>query len=144
MNLNGRSSLDPRWTTHHNSVVAGFMIATIKVVRVDPNGQPVYNYTTKTWDNNGLSTVFEGQARVQPFGIMGDMVVGQDTTSRRLVNVQIDSKETGINLDDILYVTASPEAPELLGYSFEVRGATMSSNAWVTTLVCEADTKRAP
>lgn len=143
MNLNGRSSLDPRWVGHHTSVVAGFMLATIKVVRVDPNGQPTYNYTTKTWDNDGLSTVFEGKARIQPFGIMGDMVVGQDTTSRRLTNVQIDNKETGINVDDILYITDCPEAPELREYALEVRGAVMSSNAWVTTLVCEVDTKHA-
>lgn len=142
MNLNGRSSLDPRWVTHHVSVVEGFMLATVKIVRLDKTAEPVYNYTTKTYTAPTI-TVFEGKARVQPFGIMGDMVVGQDTTSRRLVHVEIASKETDANVDDILYITDCPEAPELRDYTLEVRGSVMASNAWVTRLVCEADTKHA-
>ncbi len=143
MNLNSRSSLDPRWTDHHRSVAAGFMIADIKIVRLDPNAsKPTWNAATKSWDRTVI-TVWEGKARVQPFGIMGDMVVGQDTTSRRLINVQVDDKETGANVDDTLYVTNCPTAPELEDYVLEVRGLVMSSNAWVTTIVCEADTKHA-
>lgn len=143
MNVNGRSSLDPRWVDHNRSVVRGFMIADIKIVRLDPNGpKPVWNPATKSWTKT-VASVWEGKARVQPFGIMGDMVVGQDTTSRRLVNVQVDDKETGVQVDDTLYIVNCPTAPELETYALEVRGSVMSSNAWVTTIVCEADTKHA-
>lgn len=142
MNLNGRSSLDPRWTKHHTPVVAGFMLATINVVRKVAGQNVSYNQDTKTYDA-AVTPVYTGLARIQPFGIIGDMVVGQDTTSRRLMRVQIDNLETGINVDDIINITSSPDAPELVTFRLEVRGTISSSNAWVTDLVCEADTKHA-
>ncbi len=69
------------------------------------------------------------------------MVVGQDTTSRRLMRVSIDSLTSGINVDDMITVTSSTEAPELELFTLEVRGTISGSNPWVTDLVCEADTK---
>lgn len=141
MNLNSRSSLDPRWVGHHVSVPVGFMLATVRVVRKTPNAPVVYDQNTGQY-TAATTVVFEGKARVQPFGIMGDMVVGQDTTSRRLVRVQIETKTTGINVDDTLYVMTCPESPELVDFTFEVRGTLGSSNAWLTDLVCEADSKR--
>lgn len=140
MKLNGRSSLDPRWTTHHTSVVAGFMVATIKVIRKNPGSAPTYDQATGVWTGD-FETIFEGAARVQPYGIIGDQIVAQDTTGRRLMRVQIENLQTGINLDDVLYVTSSPADPELMDFVMEVRGTIGSSNAWVTDLVCEADLK---
>lgn len=140
MNLNSRSSLDPRWVTHHVPVVRGFMVATVKIVRKIPGAAVTYDRTTKTYTTSDI-IVYLGPARVQPFGIMGDMVVGQDTTSRRLMRVQIEDKNVGANVDDILYVINCEENRELETYTMEVRGALGSSNAWVTDLVCEADAK---
>lgn len=143
MNLNSRTSLDPRWTRHHIEVPAGFMVAEIKVIRKsgDPTVRPTYNQATGEW-TGAFATIFEGAARIQPYGIIGDQIVAQDTTGRRLMRVQIKSKLTGINLDDMLAVTLCPDDPELTGFTMEVRGTISSSNAWLTDLVCEANLKR--
>lgn len=140
MKAYARGALDPRWTRHHTPVVAGFMLATIKVIRKTPGAPVTYDQNTGQY-TAGVTDVYTGKARIQPFGIIGDMVVGQDTTSRRLMRVQIDSLNTDINVDDILVVTESAEAPELELFTMEVRGTISSSNPWVTDLVCEADTK---
>lgn len=147
MKLMSRSALDPRWTRHHTPVAVDFMLATIKVLRKAPATtaaaqRPVYNQATGTWSAAGISTVLDNvPARIQQYGIIGDTVVGQDTTGRRLMRVQIESVTTKIHLDDMIIVTASPENPELLKYTMEVRGAISSSNAWLTDLVVEADLK---
>ena len=142
MNVNGRSSLDPRWTQHHAKVVVGFMLAEIRVFRKVAGSALTYDQATRTYTNTDVEEIFSGAARIQPFGIIGDMVVGQDTTSRRLMRVQVEDLETGINIDDIVQVISSPDAPELETFMLEVRGTISSSNPWVTDLVCEADTKR--
>lgn len=143
MGLNSRASLDPRWSRHHTPVAVGFMRATIKVIRKLPNdGELKYDYGTGQYTADFITVVDQIAARIQPFGIIGDMVVGQDSTSRRLMRVQIENVQTGINLDDHVVVLDCPDNPELLGYTFEVRGSVTSSNAWLTDLVVEADAKR--
>ena len=87
------------------------------------------------------TTVWTGKARVQPYGIIGDQIVAQDPTGRRLMRVQIEDIAPGILVDDEIEVTASPENPELTNFRMEVRGTISSSNAWVTDLVCEANVK---
>jgi hypothetical protein len=145
VNLMSRGALDPRWTRHHTPVAASFMLATIDVVRKTPSTEatrPTYNQATGKWSTTSFETVVSNvKARIQPFGIMGDMVVGQDTTGRRLMRVQIEDIDTGIHLDDIIIVKTCPDNPELTKYTIEVRGAISSSNAWLTDLVCEADMK---
>lgn len=144
MKLMSRSAIDPRWTRHHTPVAASFMLATIKVIRKLPSTEaPRLQYDPDTGTYSGqFITVLEGiNARIQPYGIIGDMVVGQDTTGRRLMRVQIENVETSIHLDDIIIVTDVGDNPELTAYTMEVRGAISSSNAWLTDLVCEANLK---
>ncbi len=144
MHLLGRSSLDPRWTTHHVPVVVGFMLATITVIRKDPDAVVTYNQGAGTYSYSGgnVDTIItDTQARIQPYGIIGDQVVGQDTTGRRLMRVQIETKSSGVKLDDMIIVTACPDDPELTNFTLEVRGSIGSSNSWVTDLVCEANLK---
>lgn len=141
MGANARSALDPRWTQHHVKVVSNFMLATIKVIRRDPSAVLNYNQATGQYDGQ-FSTIFEGKARIQPYGIIGDVIDAQDTTGRRLMRVQIESKNSGITLDDMLTIVSCPDDPELTQFSLEVRGSIGSSNAWVTDLVCEANLKK--
>lgn len=143
MGVNARSALDPRWVRHHVKVVASFMLATIKVTRKDPSVQVEYDQTTGEY-TGGFTVVFEGQARVQPYGITGDQIVGQDPTARRLMRVQIEQKNTGIDIDDMIEVVVPADSTDdsLDGYYLEVRSTINSSNAWVTDLVCEANEKR--
>lgn len=143
-----RGALDPRWSRHHTPVASDFMKAVVKVVRKRPTTEvvaPTYDQNTGLWSNGAsIVTVLDNtNARIQPYGIMGDVVVGQDTTGRRLIRVQITNVETGIQADDMLIVLSCPDNPELTAYTFEVRGSVTSSNAWLTDLVCEADVKAA-
>lgn len=144
MGLNARSAVDPRWSRHQTPVAAGFMLATIRVRRKLPvDGELVYDTVTGTYTkNNIIEIVSSVKARIQPFGIIGDMVVGQDPTSRRLMRVQIENVQTAINQDDMIDVLTCPDNPELVGFMLEVRGTISSSNAWLTDIVAEADTKR--
>lgn len=144
MGINARSALDPRWNKHHIKAVRSFMVAEIRVIRKDPNAVRTYDQATKTWNSNGFTTVFVGPARVQPYGIIGDQVVAQDTTGRRLMRVQIEEKVTGIQLDDMIEIVSAEYDPELVNFSLEVRGTIGSSNSWVTELVCEANLKFSP
>lgn len=145
MKLYARGALDPRWTEHHVAVAASFMLATIKVIRKRPtteNVRPVYDPVTRTWSTGAFETVIDSvKARIQPYGIIGDMVVGQDTTGRRLMRVQVENKETAIHLDDTIIVVDCPDNRELEKFKLEVRGTIGSSNAWTTDLVCETDLK---
>ena len=122
------------------------MLAVVKVIRKKPTTEttaPTYNQATGTWvPGSAFTTVLDDtKARIQPYGIMGDMVVGQDTTGRRLIRIQIADVETGIHPDDIVIVESCEANPELTKYTFEVRGAVTSSNAWLTDIVAEADVK---
>lgn len=124
------------------------MIATITVIRKLPTTEAIpatYNQATETWvPGTSIHTIVKDvSARIQPYGIMGDMVVGQDTTGRRLIRVQIADRETGIHADDMLMVTHCADNPELKSYTFEIRGVVSSSNAWLTDIVAEADVKGA-
>jgi hypothetical protein len=141
MGINARSSLDPRWVSHHVAVTEGFMVATIKFIRKNPDVNPTYDQATETW-TGGFDTIWTGPARVQPYGIIGDQIVAQDATGRRLMRVQIADKTADIKLDDMGIVIDSPYDTQLMDYTLEVRGSIGSSNSWVRDLVCEADLKR--
>lgn len=141
--VNARGSLDPRWTRHHTASAASFMLATIKVHRKTANtGDVTFNYQTREYEGATVTKVWEGKARIQPYGIIGDQIVAQDPTGRRLMRVQIESVVTGIEVDDEIIVVASPDNPELVDFSMEVRGTISSSNAWLTDLVAEANVKK--
>lgn len=141
-NLISRGSLDPRWNGHHVEVVKGFMIATINVIRTIAGAKPEYDFDTGKYINDTVETIlFEHKARVQPFGIMGNILAAQDATSRRLYRVQIEKKSTGIRQDDIVEIVECDDYPELTYFPMEVRNVSTSSNAWLTDLVCEVDQK---
>lgn len=140
MGINARSSVDPRWYRHHNISVSGFLVASIKVIRKDATVEPTYNQTTKAWSGH-FPTVWTGEARIKPYGITGDMIVAQDTTGRRLMRVTINDVNTGINVDDMIIVTACTASPELLHFELEVRGTIGSSDSWMTDIVAEANLK---
>lgn len=118
------------------------MLAKVRVFRKNPGVKPTYDPATKTWAGD-FEEIYVGNARIQPYGITGDVVVAQDPTGRRLMRVQVEDKITGINIDDMLEVTYCEDNPELELYTMEVRSAISSSNSWVTDLVCEADLKHA-
>lgn len=140
--VNARSALDPRWTRHNRRTAGDFMLATIKVRRKTTTGDnPTYNFETGKYDGTTITEVWTGKARVQPFGIIGDQIVAQDPTGRRLMRVQIKEIGTGIAVDDEIEVISCPDNPDLEQFRLEVRGTVSSSNAWITDLVAEANVK---
>ena len=141
--VNNRTSLDPRWTRHHVASASGFMLATIEITRRVPNAIETvqYDMALGKYSGAGTTTIFQGPARIQPYGIIGDQIVGQDPTGRRLMRVQVKDKTPGVKLDDHIHVLECEDNPELTNFLLEVRGSIGSSNAWVTDLVCEANLK---
>lgn len=140
--VNNRKALDPRWVTQTGALVADdFQTATIRVFRKG-TGQKIYNQATRTWTTDG-TVIYEGKARLQPYGIIRDELVAQDPTGKRLMRVQVSTKLSDIKLDDYVDVIASPDAPELLLYEMYVRGSISSSVAWLTDLVVVANLKHA-
>lgn len=143
MGINNRGPFHPAWAKTNGDVAAGFMTATIKVIRRKSDEVSTYNFQSGSWSvANDFEVIIENiKARVQPYGIIGDMTVAQDPTSRRLIRIQVRELETGINQDDMIYVTDCPGAPELAEFVYEVRGTVGSSNPWLTDIVCETNTK---
>lgn len=118
------------------------MLATICVRRkVTDNDNPTYNFETGRYEGTVVTVIWEGRARIQPFGIIGDQIVAQDPTGRRLMRVQIKEIGTGIEVDDEIEVTYAPDNTDLEQFRLEVRGTISSSNAWITDLVAEANVK---
>lgn len=143
MGINSRKSLHPRWVDHNRAVIDGFKTCTVKIYR--PNSSttnPKYNFETGAWDNAKGTLVYEGPARIQPYGINLDLEVGLDPTARRLVLVQLQGRDLGIRNDDMLVVTETDgKHDDLLDYRFDIRGSLGSSVEWGTNLVCETNLK---
>lgn len=140
MAINARKSLDPRWVNHHIRAIDGFKNCVVRITRRDQAVTVEYNPATKTY-NDPNDVIYEGIARIQPYGINLDLEVANDPTARRLVLIQIKGKNLGINNDDMLTVTESPNNTDLLKYRYDIRGSIGSSLEWGTNLVCEANLK---
>lgn len=143
MGINARSSLDPRWVTHHTRTIDGFKNCTVLIVRRDQDAEPVYNKSTRTYTNVG-DEVYTGRARIQPYGINLDLELANDPTARRLVLVQIEGKNLDIRTDDLLSVLTvdAGNNDDLIQYRYDIRGSIGSSLEWGTNLVCEANLKK--
>lgn len=140
MGINARKSLHPRWSGHNVRVIDGFKTCIVKISRRNQAATVTYNPATKTYSNPN-TVVYEGIARIQPYGINEDLEVGLDPTARRLVLIQISGKSLSINNDDILEVISSPNNTDLLDYRYDIRGSIGSSVEWGTNLVCETNLK---
>lgn len=139
--VNGRSSLHPRWSTHHVRTIDGFKTVSVEVVRrTDPKTNLQYNAATGTY-TDAYTVIHTGIARIQPYGINLDIELANDPTARRLTLVQLQGKDLGIRTGDIVRITTSTNNPDLENYVFDVRGSLGSSVQWGTNLVTEANLK---
>lgn len=141
MGLNSRKSMDPRWPTQTGSkVAAGFMAATIKVIRKTPGAALTYDQTTRTY-TGGYDTIWAGPARVQMTSFSAPELVAQDQSYRQTIRIQVAELATGINVDDVVQVIESPYNPALTKFRITVKGTMGTSNAWLIDLLCDADQK---
>ena len=141
MGINSRKSLHPEWTSANVFTIDGFKTVTIRITRRDQSAEIVYDQVTKTYSNPDTIIVYEGSARIQPYGINLDVEVGNDPTARRLVLAQVSGKGLEINNDDVMTILNSNNNPDLEKYNYDVRGSIGSSLEWGTNLVCEANLK---
>lgn len=143
MPLNSRKSLDPRWVTQTGTkVAAGFMVATIRVIRKSADSPLTYDQDTRTY-SGGYDTIWSGPARIQMTSFSSPELVAQDQSYRQTIRVQIKDLNTDIRVDDGVQVVDSPYDTSLLKYRITVKGTMGTSNPWLTDLVCDADQKHA-
>ena len=64
MALNTRSSVDPRWVTHHSPVEDGLTLAYIEIFKPN-NSDKQYDPITNTWTTDS-TVLYKGWARIQP------------------------------------------------------------------------------
>lgn len=144
MGINARKALHPRWVSHHIRTIDGFKNCDVKIVR-RTGIEPELNTGTGLYTNLDLvfEDVYSGRARVQPYGLNFDIDLANESTSRRLILVQLEGKNLGIRNDDILSVTGVDEDNnlDLMDYTFDIRGSVGSSLEWGTNLVAEINLK---
>ena len=141
MGINARKSLHPQWVNHHVRTIDGFKNCTVKITRRDPNVELEWNDSTESYNTDAYAIIYEGEARIQPYGINLDLENGNDPTARRLVLAQLTGKNLGVETDDVLIVTAAENNTDLTHYKFDIRGSLGSSLEWGTNLIMEANLK---
>lgn len=149
MALNSRSSIDPRWVTHNQSVGYGLQLATVEIYDADFSTK-TYDAVSNTWSGTSTS-LYTGPARIQPLASNVQSNEDFNPTLLQSVRVQIPyGKNTvsgsGGEMPDIrpnhrMKVTSCATNPVLEEFYYVVVGVMNSSNAWERTLVCKVDTE---
>lgn len=113
------------------------MVDACTITRVTPG--TVFNETTGQYDDTPPpTTVYTGKCRVKPRD-NADRVVqyGQEAVSLWPYIVSIPMAESGVELDDIVTVTASALDTALVGAGFRVRQVLAGSHLTARRLGCE-------
>ena len=145
MALNSRSSLHPKWPYHNRRVDSGFQVCTATIYYQDLEDR-VYDPVTNTWDSTA-SSVWSGNARIQPLSNSSERMVTTNDTFVRQVQVHINF--AGNTIADIrpgyyMILNTSPLDPNLTKFVYVVRSVMNSSNPWQRTLICEVDMESDP
>ena len=145
MALNSRSSLHPKWPYHNRRVDSGFQVCTATIYYQNLQGRS-YNATTNTWDSTATS-IWSGNARIQPLSNSSERMVTTNDTFVRQVQVHINF--AGNTIADIrpgyyMIINTSPLDANLTKFIYVVRSVMNSSNPWQRTLICEVDMESDP
>jgi hypothetical protein len=101
-------------------------------------GEPVFNETTMQYDPPPGSTVYTGRCRVQ---LTGAMAGTPEAAERVLVvqraTVQVPISVTGVEVDDVVTITASAHDPDLVGNRYRVRSLFAKTHATARRLEVE-------
>jgi hypothetical protein len=150
MSLNARRSLDPRWIRHHRSVVEGFMIHPIQILRMAP-GRQSWDPLTQTIVGGEPEEIWAGPARIQPNKDWRARSVesGVDPQMVHYTRVQISLNKgqpvPHIRVADMVVAQEKTDTDDwvfnhtLSAWTMFVRNAVNSSNRWVYNLLCSAD-----
>ena len=145
MALNSRPSLHPKWPYHNRRVDSGFQVCTATIYYQNLQGRS-YNATTNTWDSTATS-IWSGNARIQPLSNSSERMVTTNDTFVRQVQVHINF--AGNTIADIrpgyyMIINTSPLDANLTKFIYVVRSVMNSSNPWQRTLICEVDMESDP
>lgn len=142
MGINARKALDPRWVSHNIRTIDGFKNCEVRIYRpTTATNSSEYDFDSGEYASPDGTVIYEGLARIQPYGINLDLEVALDPTARRLVLIQLQGKNLGIRTDDVAVVVSTTNNQDLLRYQFDIRGSLGSSLEWGTNLVTEVNLK---
>jgi hypothetical protein len=161
MALSTRASIDPRWAFHHRPVARGTMLGWGVLLRPVPDD--ILDWTPNAANpdartpqaNSPFIEVYRGPCRVQSGQVLRSrkMNLADEIVTDNSMMVQLDFNENSVapgevaevHINDVFRVTQVPVLdgvevePQLLITPLIVRTISMSTNAWVITLLCDAD-----
>ena len=154
MALNTRSSVDPRWVTHHSPVEDGLTLAYIEIFKPN-NSDKQYDPITNTWTTDS-TVLYKGWARIQPnrpfttFDSSNDFVPASAKDVAVFFNIHkndIDGYDGGIA--DIrpgyeMKVVSAPNDEQMVNFKYTVKSVINSSNNWSRGIVCEVNQELKP
>ena len=108
------------------------MVDTCTVTRP---GAATVNETTGVV-TRATTTVYTGTCRVKPDAAPSESQSGEREVVVRRFIVSIPTSETGVEVDDIVTVTASELDPALVGRTLTVAGVIVGSHVTARRLVC--------
>lgn len=141
-NLNGRSSVDPRWTKWALGALDGF--ATCILAIYDPNsdtngdnfnpyGPPTTSAATKLWEGPGQLQVFRQT-------LNADDVAGSVTQVRSIrFTVPLDGPSMPVREGLLVRVVSCPNDDAATQYEYTVTSGMNSGLSWKRTIEAEAD-----
>lgn len=114
------------------AAAARLMVDTCTVTRP---GAATLNETTGVV-TRATTTVYTGACRVKPDAAPSETQSGEREVVVRRFIVSIPTSETGVEVDDIVTVTASELDPALVGRTLTVGGIVTGSHVTARRLVC--------
>lgn len=136
-----RVAIPADWSAHHRPVLAGTRTATVTLRR--PGGTPgAFDPVTGTRPNTPFPAYYTGSARVQVLPANDQVrLLGEQEVSTLGYQVSLDHEVTGIQLDDLLTVTAVDDNgdDDLVGRELTVESIERGSLHWERRLLCTDD-----
>jgi hypothetical protein len=135
----GRRAVIPAdWSAHHRPVFDTTHTATVTLRR--PGGtQGAFDPATGTWGNTPATAYFTGPARIQ---LLSDSeqnrMAGEQEVSTLGYAVMLDHAVTGVQIDDVLKVTAVDDNGDtgLVNRELSVEAIVRGSLHWERRLLC--------
>lgn len=108
------------------------------IVTRPSSGAPVWNEDTMGYDLPPGSTIYSGPCRVQLSAAMANTPeAGERVLAVQRSTVSVPMLVTGVQVDDVVTVTASAHDPDLVGNTYRVRSLFAKTHATARRLEVE-------
>lgn len=133
-----RVAIPVDWSAHHRPVLAGTRTATVTLRR--PGGTPgAFDPVTGSYPSTPFAAYLETEARIQVLPSNDQVrLAGEQEYSTLGYQVTLDHEATGVQLDDLVTVTAVDDNgdTDLVGRELTVESIERGSLHWERVLVC--------